>query len=89
MAGARLRRRGRCSAATPTGETLGVFSAILSTAAAMGVSQAVNRERQRGELATHLALGPADRRAQPAAASPSASRRSSPTTSATTAARSG
>ena len=34
-----------------TGETLGVFSAILATAAVMGVSQAVNRERQRGELA--------------------------------------
>jgi diguanylate cyclase (GGDEF)-like protein len=34
-----------------TGETLGVFSALLATAAVMGVSQAVNRERQRGELA--------------------------------------
>ena len=34
-----------------TGETLGVFSAVLATAAMMGVSQAVNRERQRGELA--------------------------------------
>ncbi len=34
-----------------TGETIGVFSAILCTAAVMGVSQAVNRERQRGELA--------------------------------------
>jgi diguanylate cyclase (GGDEF)-like protein len=35
-----------------TGETIGVFSALLSTGAVMGVSQAVNRERQRGELAT-------------------------------------
>jgi diguanylate cyclase (GGDEF)-like protein len=35
-----------------TGGALGVFSAILATAAVMGVSQAVNRERQRGELAT-------------------------------------
>ena len=33
-----------------TGETLGVFSALLCTATVMGVSQAVNRERQRGEL---------------------------------------
>jgi diguanylate cyclase (GGDEF)-like protein len=33
------------------GETIGVFSALLGTAAVMGVSQAVNRERQRGELA--------------------------------------
>jgi len=33
-----------------TAETLAVFSALLSTAAVMGVSQAVNRERQRGEL---------------------------------------
>jgi diguanylate cyclase (GGDEF)-like protein len=35
-----------------TGEALLVFSALLGTAAVMGVSQAVNRERQRGELAT-------------------------------------
>jgi diguanylate cyclase (GGDEF)-like protein len=35
-----------------TGETAGVFSALLVTATVMGVSQAVNRERQRGELAT-------------------------------------
>ena len=34
-----------------SGETLGVFSALLITAGVMGVSQAVNRERQRGELA--------------------------------------
>jgi diguanylate cyclase (GGDEF)-like protein len=33
-----------------TTETLAVFSALLSTAAVMGVSQAVNRERQRREL---------------------------------------
>ena len=33
------------------GETIGVFSALLATAAVMGVTQAVNRERQRGELA--------------------------------------
>jgi diguanylate cyclase (GGDEF)-like protein len=35
-----------------TGETLSVFAAILATATVMGVSQAVNRERQRGELQT-------------------------------------
>src|SRR4051812_19596610 len=35
-----------------TGEALAVFSAILATTAVMGVSQAVNRERQRGELQT-------------------------------------
>jgi diguanylate cyclase (GGDEF)-like protein len=35
-----------------TGEAIGVFSALLTTGAVMGVSQAVNRERQRGELAT-------------------------------------
>ena len=35
-----------------TAETLVVFSALLSTATVMGVSQAVNRERQRGELQT-------------------------------------
>jgi len=35
-----------------TGETIGVFSALLTTAMVMGVSQAVNRERQRGELQT-------------------------------------
>jgi len=35
-----------------TGEALLVFSALLGTAAVMGVSQAVNRERQRSELAT-------------------------------------
>ena len=35
-----------------TAETLAVFSAILTTATVMGVSQAVNRERQRGELQT-------------------------------------
>jgi diguanylate cyclase (GGDEF)-like protein len=34
-----------------TGEAVGVFSALLITAGVMGVSQAVNRERQRGELA--------------------------------------
>jgi diguanylate cyclase (GGDEF)-like protein len=34
-----------------TGEAIGVFSALLITATVMGVSQAVNRERQRGELA--------------------------------------
>jgi diguanylate cyclase (GGDEF)-like protein len=35
-----------------TGEAVAVFSALLSTATVMGVSQAVNRERQRGELQT-------------------------------------
>jgi len=35
-----------------TGETIAVFSALLSTATVMGVSQAVNRERQRGGLQT-------------------------------------
>jgi diguanylate cyclase (GGDEF)-like protein len=35
-----------------TAETLLVFAALLSTATVMGVSQAVNRERQRGELQT-------------------------------------
>jgi diguanylate cyclase (GGDEF)-like protein len=35
-----------------TGEALGVFSALLATATVMGVSQAVNRDRQRGELQT-------------------------------------
>jgi diguanylate cyclase (GGDEF)-like protein len=33
------------------GETIAVFSALLATGGVMGVSQAVNRERQRGELA--------------------------------------
>ena len=34
-----------------SGEAVGVFTALLITAGVMGVSQAVNRERQRGELA--------------------------------------
>jgi diguanylate cyclase (GGDEF)-like protein len=33
------------------GEAIAVFSALLATGGVMGVSQAVNRERQRGELA--------------------------------------
>src|SRR4051795_5479194 len=35
-----------------TGETLAAFCALLSPSTVMGVSQAVNRERQRGELQT-------------------------------------
>ena len=40
----------RCSAGGATAETIVVFCALLATATVMGVSQAVNRERQRGEL---------------------------------------
>jgi diguanylate cyclase (GGDEF)-like protein len=35
-----------------TGEAIGMFAALLATGTVMGVSQAVNRERQRGELQT-------------------------------------
>jgi diguanylate cyclase (GGDEF)-like protein len=38
-------------AGNASGDAVGVFSALLITAGVMGVSQAVNRERQRGELA--------------------------------------
>jgi hypothetical protein len=70
-----------------TAETLAVFSAILGTATVMGVSQAVNRERQRGELQalsrSDPLTGALNRRGFTERSPPSC-----PTTCATTAARS-